>query len=309
MAQIDRAGAFLATITEAAYGETKKGFPQFVAKFVATKRYVVEKSEMAALTPPITEAGWVDWNYGDEIIGYLVLFNDTGPLKNFEQIQLATGWSGADFQDLATLSGKSVLIRVEENTWDGKTSLQVNWIDAPDASPDRSIKQADAPTIAAANSKWLAGRKAPPKPTAAVAKPSVSASPAAAAATATTAATAAASPPSAHAATTAAPAAATPAPATASAAPSTAKTPPGRKPKAKPDPTPASSAGCTLAEAWEAVSNETARGKVELTEVEDMWLTHLNVVAKDVPDDKVTPEQYAATRDAVLAEIAEKNKA
>jgi hypothetical protein len=189
MAQIDRAGAFLATITEAAYGETKKGFPQFVAKFVATKRYVVEKSEMAALTPPITEAGWVDWNYGDEIIGYLVLFNDTGPLKNFEQIQLATGWSGADFQDLATLSGKSVLIRVEENTWDGKTSLQVNWIDAPDASPDRSIKQADAPTIAAANSKWLAGRKAPPKPTVAVAKPSVSASPAAAAATATTAAT------------------------------------------------------------------------------------------------------------------------
>jgi hypothetical protein len=296
MSQVDRAGAFIATITEAGYSETKKGFPQFVAKFVATKRYVVEKSEMAALTPPITEAGWVDWNYGDELVGYLVLFNDSGPLKNFEQIQLATGWTGTDFQDLATLSGKSVLIRVEENTWNDKTSLQVTWIDAPDASPERSIKQADAPTIAAANSKWLAGRKAPPKPTVAAAlpKPAV-AKPAAPAASAV-------APPA-----TAVPAAAAPAPTTTSAAPSTPKNPPGRKPKAKVE-VPVAATGCTLAEAWEAVSSESARGKVELTEVEDLWLTHLNVIAKDVPDDKVTPEQYAATRDAVLAEIAAKNK-
>jgi hypothetical protein len=295
MSQVDRAGAFIATITEAGYSETKKGFPQFVAKFVATKRYVVEKSEMAALTPPITEAGWVDWNYGDELVGYLVLFNDSGPLKNFEQIQLATGWTGTDFQDLATLSGKSVLIRVEENTWNDKTSLQVTWIDAPDASPERSIKQADAPTIAAANSKWLAGRKAPPKPTVAAAlpKPAV-AKPAAPAASAV-------APPA-----TAVPAAAAPAPTTTSAAPSTPKNPPGRKPKATVE-VPVAATGCTLAEAWEAVSSESARGKVELTEVEDMWITHLNVIAKDVPDDKVTPEQYAATRDAVLAEIATKN--
>jgi hypothetical protein len=285
MSVIDRTGTWRGIIQSSAYSETKKGFPQAVLQLLATERYVEDKGELD--TFKLTEPGWVPWDYQDEITAYLVLFNDSGPLKNFEMIQVATGWNGADFTELATLVGKTIMFRTQENSWEGKVSIQVNWVDSVEASPTRQLKQADAPTIAAANSKWLAGRKAPPKPTVAVAKPSVSASPAspaAAAAPATPAATATASPPSAP-----------------------AKNPPGRKPKKDQTPALPAPTGCTLAEAWEAVSSESARGKVELTEVEDMWITHLNVIAKDVPDDKVTPEQYAATRDAVLAEIATKN--
>ena len=175
MSNIDRAGAFLATIQESAYSETKKGLPQWVGKLLATKRFVTDKNEMAELK--VEEPGWVDWNYGDEITAFLVLFNASGPLKNFEQLQLATGWDGCDFQELSSLVGKTILIRVEEDTYEGKTSLKVQWIDSLTASPDRTIKQADTATVAAANSKWLAGRKPAPKPVAAM-KPALPKTPA-----------------------------------------------------------------------------------------------------------------------------------
>jgi hypothetical protein len=294
MPQIDRTGAFIATITEAAFGTTKKDLPQAVFKLLATKRYVTDKDEMAQFS--LTEPGWVDWNYGDEIMAFLVLFNESGPLKNYEQIQLATGWNGNDFQELSLLVGKSVLIRVEENTYQEKTSLQVNWIDAPDASPERTIKQADAATVAAANSKWLKGKTAPVKP-AVAAKPALPAKPAPAAPSAVT-------PP-----VTAAPAAVAPAPTTAPAAPSVAAvppakaTPPKRTKKTPETPAAPAATGISQAEAWAAVSDPAVKKTLDDGAIEDAWITAAAAIAPGIEDAAVTPEQWVKVRDAVLADI------
>lgn len=294
MSLIDRTGAFIATITEAAYGETKKSLPQAVFKLLATKRYVADVTEMAQLPTPITEPGWVEWNYGDEIMAFLVLFNESGPLKNYEQIQLATGWNGADFQDISSLVGKSVLIRVEENTYQEKTSLQVSWIDAPDASPERTIKQADAPTLAAANSKWLKGKVAPVKP-AVAAKPPAARPPA-------TAAPAAVVPP---------PAAAAPAvPPVSPAAPTVVNTPlPKGPPKSrakKPEPAPAATSveEITQAEAWDAVSAPDVKKTLDDRQIEDLWIRTAAAVAPGVADEAVTKAQWFVVKTTCLAEIA-----
>ena len=291
MSQIDRVGPFIATIQEAAYGETKKGLPQFVAKFLATKRYVTDTQELEDLKLP--EEGWTDWNYGDEITGFFCLFNHDGSENfNFKQIQIATGWSGNDFQELSTLVGKSVLIRVEENTYEGKTSLQVSWIDAPDASPLRGIKQADASTVAAANSKWLKGRSAPVKPVTA-AKPTLpkTATPAAT----TPVPSAVASVP------VAAPLvpAATPVPA--------AKGPPkNRTRKADPEPAVTETKGqeLTQAEAWDAIFAPDVKKTLDDSTIEDLWIAKTTEVAPGVADADVTKAQWAQVKDAVLAAIA-----
>jgi hypothetical protein len=289
MSSIDRTGAFLATIQESAYGETKKGLPQWVGKLLAVKRFVTDKAELEGLK--LADAGWVDWNYGDEITAFLVLFNGDGPLKNFEQLQIATGWDGSDFQELPSLVGKTVLIRVEEDTYEGKTSLKVQWIDSPDASPDRTIKQADAATVAAANSKWLAGRKPAPKPaTAAKPTPPKSATPA-------DTSTAPAAPP-----TTSAPAAEPTAPAVTPAV----KAPPARKSK-KTETSEAVPAdpGCTMAEAWESVNK--SKGTRDDCAVEDAWIATCATVGPNQEDTTFTPQQWLKVRDTILADFATKN--
>lgn len=306
MPQIDRAGAYIATIQESAFSNTTTGLPQWVGKLLAVKRYVTDKDEMASLN--ITEPAFVPWEYGDEIIAYLVLFNTEGKeLLNYNQLCIATGWDGADFQELDKLVGKTVLIRVEESTYKDKTSLKVQWIDAADASPDRTIKQADAATIAAANAKFLAARKAPPKP-ATAAKPSLPSKPAAAPAAAPAATPAAASPTPAVS-PAAAGATATTSPASApSAGPSK---PPGKKKTTPPKAAEAPAASglpaeCSQMDAWNHVSSPAVKKTLDDGSVEDAWIAAVAVVAPGVDDDKITPGQWAGVRDAVLKDITAK---
>lgn len=181
MSKVDAIGTYIGTIKGTALGETKKSkYPQAVLDLTAVQKYI----ESAADIEHFKKAGmdidgpqYVDWSgYDESITAYLVLFKSTEEfssntaLMNYDQLKKATSWDGTSFDDLTdgSLVGKEILFRVEENTYDGKTSLQVSWIDNKDASPERQLKSVDTDTLKSLNAK-LKFKKviAPAKPVAA----------------------------------------------------------------------------------------------------------------------------------------------
>ena len=156
--KIDTPGNYRGTISECAFSLTKKsGYPQLVARFQATEKYIDDKDLMVHFE--IEEPGWIEWSSYDEYLtGYLVLFkaclsdennpeecNDENTLLNYEQVKLATGWNGQSFEsfDDGSLVGSECQFRVDEETYDGKTGCKVNWIDALDAPLVRELKKLD----------------------------------------------------------------------------------------------------------------------------------------------------------------------
>lgn len=305
MKLIDRAGTFIGTIAEAALGETAKGFPQLVARFVATKYYVNTAELMAHYQ--LAEPAYVD--YTDEyVIAYLVLFNDSGPLKNYEQIQAATGWDGTDFATLSDIVGKTVLFRVEEDNYNNKVQLKVNWIDAADAPPERTLRSVDADKAKALTSKFLGGMKKPAAP----AKP-VLPSPKSAAVAPTPATvpnTTASSPKS----LSTTPTVTTPAAAetpkrkkTAAAAPPQAA-PPVSAPPA-PAPSPAATAvpsECSKLEAWEYVNTPEIKGTNDDTVLQEAWIAATSEIGGEVDEAAFTPAMWAQVRDVIIADLGGK---
>lgn len=151
MPRIDTVGPYRGEIVEAGVAATKKGYPQWIARIKATEKYVDDPEGMEYFE--LKEPDWVDWSQlNEDIVAYLVLFNDAEEfsedtsLCNYEQLQAALGWDGTEFDSLNDDSyiGKTVMFRVEEDEYDGKVSLRVNWIDAADASPRRELRKLDA---------------------------------------------------------------------------------------------------------------------------------------------------------------------
>lgn len=311
MGQIDRAGTFIGSVTESTLGQSSGGFPQWVARILADKKYVNDAEEMKHFG--ITEPGYVDWNFDESILAYVVLFNGTGPLKNYDQLMGAMGWSGDDFQDLTTFAGKRLLFRVEENTFKDKTSLQVNWIDTEDALPERTLKSVDASKIADLNKQFLAGRAkpvAPPKPVSAAAsakpaaaKPGTSAGPKPAPSAASHTATNSVAPVTAPAAASAAPAVA---PVT-----ETPKTPPVKEKKTK-TPPPAAVTGnpapglpesTTKEAAWDFLNEPQVIGQNDPGVITDAWIAACSEVGESVDEKDFTGEMWAKIRNTVLKDL------
>lgn len=152
--QIDSIGAFTGEILESVVGKSSGGFPQWVVRLKVEKKYVEEKSELEHFG--LSEPAWVDYSSFDyETVAFLVLFNATGALLNYEQVQLATGWDGADFGTLADAVGKKILFRTESNTYNDKTTIRVSWVDAEGANPVRSLKAVDATEIKSLNAQFI----------------------------------------------------------------------------------------------------------------------------------------------------------
>lgn len=265
---IDRVGAFRGTPMEWAVSETKeKKFPQFVVR-LAAKEFYDETGELTGGEP-----GWVDWTpYDMSITAYLVLFNDKGPLLNFEQLQKALGWDGSSFSALAegNWAESNVLFRVEENTYNGETKNQVNWIDAPDAPVTRSLTSLDPAKLKDLDGKFagmLNGKAKPapasaPKPAVAAPKPAAASKPAA-----------------------------TPAakPAPAPAAPkATAKPPAVAKP--------AASAECSKEDAWTVLMTK-KESTVTDDAVAEAWLEACTAVGGEKSEDDFTNTDWAGVRD------------
>src|SRR5580698_701799 len=128
--KIDTAGTYVGPILESGFGATKNGYPQWIVRVGAAKKFVNDAAELAHFQ--LTEPQYVDWSSFDEsALDYLVLYKSTtdltpeNALLNYQQAKAATGWSGLDFDSLANgdLIGKEILFRIEEQTYEGKTQL------------------------------------------------------------------------------------------------------------------------------------------------------------------------------------------
>jgi hypothetical protein len=264
MGQLDRPGTYRGSIQESSFGTTKNDYPQWVTRLLALEKYVEDKVEMEQFK--ITEPGWVPYDYGDSIVGYIVLAGEKGLTVSYEQIQKATGWDGSDFQDLAGNSpvlGKPILFKVENNEYNGKTSLKVSWIDKADADPNPKLREADPATIKAQTAKWLAGRAKP-----AVTKAATVAKPPVVAANPTPAAVSNPVAPAAEPPATAPVVAATP-PA-ASSAPAAPKAP--KAPKAK--------VYDTKEKAWAYVNSAEVKGQNDDGVITDAWLAVIGEISE-----------------------------
>lgn len=308
MGNIDRIGTFIGTVLESTLGQSSGGNPQWVARLLATKRYIADPEEMKHFN--LTEPAYVDWNYDESIVAFMVLFTDKGPLKNYEQLTAATGWKGEDFQELAdgSLVGKSILFRVEENNYKDKTTLQVGWIDAPDAPPERTLKSVDASKVAELNKLFLANLKKPAAP----AKPAVAAKPATPAVKPTVPApkptTPAVTPTPAAAPAPSTPTTVVAAPAPATEAPKT-KTPPPRKQKTPPPPPAAEPVANGLPEettkdaAWDYVNTPAVKGENDDGVIEDAWIAACNEVGPQRDEATFTGVEWARVRNIIMKDL------
>lgn len=126
MALIDRAGRFRGVPTQGIMGESTGGFPQFVVRFLATEYYDVDT------------ASWVDWSpYQQSLTAYLILFNASKAMLNYEQVMKAFNWNGAVLDDLQKTDFGDLIVQfdVRENVYNGKTNLRIEWVDEANASP------------------------------------------------------------------------------------------------------------------------------------------------------------------------------
>jgi hypothetical protein len=284
MGKIDTAGTYVGEILESSLGITKKGFPQWVARLRADQKWVDDAEGLKHFG--LTEPGYVDWTeFGEDIVAFMVLFNhaeaftaDT-KLKNYDQLQAATDWDGTEFDSLndEAFVGKKILFRVEENTYEGKTRLQVNWIDAPDAPAERTLKKIDAGEVKSLNAKLGFAKK--PKPAKAPA----------------TAAKAPTTPVANPASTTKPTATATAAPAKAPATPPKA---PAKTPKAPEPETESLATIATKDQAWGYVIGH--KGDLSEAEIADAWLSACQEVGNDTEESDFTPEMWAKVRDTVI---------
>lgn len=185
---IDRVGCFRGNIVEHGVGASSGGYPQFVARFQATQKYVEDKDEMAAFE--LTEPGWVDWTaYEQQATGYFVLFGKDKanpgalkPLFHIDALQRALGWDGASFASLGGTdwSKKVVTFWMEENEYQGNTTIRPSAIDEENASPNRSLRVLDTAGMKDLDAKFagmlktaapVAAAKAPAKPPVSGGKP------------------------------------------------------------------------------------------------------------------------------------------
>jgi hypothetical protein len=135
-------GNFRGTIVDAGVAVTSGGYPQLVAKVHADQMYDEEEKK------------WFDWSEFEwdsnedkdrSIVSYNVLFGKKGCTLSGDQVKKITGWEGDSFASLAAMDlvGMKIQWRNEEDTYDGKTKVQVSWIDLYDAEPGGTVRKLD----------------------------------------------------------------------------------------------------------------------------------------------------------------------
>lgn len=127
--RLEEAGTFRGLVTSTVFNTTRSGLPQLCVGVQVTEVWDTENN------------GWVERDNDEHITGYFVLFGQSGdPLLNAGQIQKVFGWSGKSFMELQKLEAVDlpVLIRTTEDTYKGRSSLKVQWIDTADADPTKT---------------------------------------------------------------------------------------------------------------------------------------------------------------------------
>jgi predicted outer membrane lipoprotein len=135
-------GNFRGTIVDAGVTITSGGFPQFVAKLHADEMYDEEAKQWFA---------WDEFEWAaDEvaqrtITSFNVIFGKKGCTLSGDQVKKITGWDGDSFGTLNAMAfeGMQIQWRNEEDTYDGKTKVQVSWIDTFEAEPGGTVRKLD----------------------------------------------------------------------------------------------------------------------------------------------------------------------
>lgn len=146
-------GNFRGTIELAEVGVTSGGFPQLVAKLHADEMYDEEAKQWF----PWEDFEWDSNEANDRtILSYNILFGKKGSTLSGDQVKKITGWEGDSFATLAAmdLEGTKIQWRNEEDTYDGKTKVQVSWIDLFDAEPGGTLRKLDDKAIKDLDAKF-----------------------------------------------------------------------------------------------------------------------------------------------------------
>ena len=164
MKQVDREATFRGNIVNHAVSLTKNEYPQWVAELKAIEIWDDD------------DKVWVDWTDVEEngAIAYLVLFGGKGETLTCTQVKKATGWDGLSFTGLNELDLSETIIqfRMEYNTYNDKTTLQVAWIDEENAEPGTAIRTLKPDEMKALDAKFKQFMtKAAPATAPAVGKP------------------------------------------------------------------------------------------------------------------------------------------
>jgi hypothetical protein len=296
MNAVDRAGAFRFLPQEWGVGETNNGYPQFVVRLKAMEFYDEDGSIGGK---PET---WVPWGeYDQELTAYLVLYTKdakTGQWKellNAGQIKKALGWDGASFAALANGNYANTLImgRVEEHEYNGQTSLRVQWIDAADASPNRTMAKYDAEKLKGLDAKFAGVIKPAPTPASAPKSATPKGAPKGKLGRPPKAASS--------------PTPASPAPTSESKPVADAPKPP--VPSAPKTETPGSDdvTTCTKDQAWEAACTATSRdAAVTDDKLAEVWVEEVTKINAD--EAKITPIQWATIRQQVIDRTSGEHK-
>lgn len=309
MSNIDRVGSFRGKVLDRGVSATTNGYPQLVLQLQANEHWNEENQV------------WEGWHFDEcETTAYICLFGKTGkPTLGVGQAQKALNWDGSSLMALQTdVSVEDIQWRMESSTYEGKTRIQVAWIDAYDAEPGRKVKKLDTADIKKLDAQYSAALKAigggpkpksaPPRPPA-PAQAAVKADPTPASGEAPTTTTAAASPVSTP---TTSEAPLTPdTPAEASVPAAQADTPErpkrGRKPAAPAAPqaaaTPVAAPAASIIDqgtAWGAVySAGKNKGKSDV-EITNAWVAVVN----EIGGDEKVGSDWSSVRDQAIAKLS-----
>jgi len=172
MAQIDRVGSFRGKVVDRGIGESSGGFPQAILQLEATELWDAENGV------------WVPWAYEEvETIAYLILFGKNGkPTLSARQLMKSLGWDGVAFMDIQENDklNSQIQWRMEENTYEGNTTIRCQWIDHYDAVPGKRVQKLEKADIQRLQAKFAGGLQVlsgGPKPKAAPPKAAPKADP------------------------------------------------------------------------------------------------------------------------------------
>lgn len=168
-------GWFKFEIVDCAVNTSRSELPQFQVELKAVEFFDEKINEK---TNEIE--GWIDWTGYEEvptIMGYFILVSKEGKSIDFniDGIKEALDWDGKDLaylDDADARKGTIVLVRVDEEEYQGKTRFKPNQIKHKDGTPGGDgVRRLDADAVKAMSAKYgklFSGSAAPatakPKP-------------------------------------------------------------------------------------------------------------------------------------------------
>jgi len=275
---LSKEGYYRGVILDSGCGETSKALPQEILMLQAEDVYDIDSEEWISVDP----------EDGTEITWYGTLFGHKDQeLANCKQLKKITGWDGANIIELGEMDFAGLLIqfRVEFNTYEGKTSLKVVWVDPEGASPFRSVPKLDRPGLERLQARYapiLAATHVPVAPASAPAKAPAKAEDKPKRTRRTKAEIEAEKAAETEASNEALP------------------SPPSTKPAGRPQ-VPAAAVGkCTADEAWEACATS-KRSDVTDDQLAQAWTEATKKHSPDGDEAKATDETWFLVREDVLA--------